>query len=122
MDRPPIVKKLAIPLSPTQSARNSPEMPVGELIAEVILEIVLYGVAYFTGYVVLKAVALGTLRLAPLSTFEERNRGKTGRRGDWSIWLHKTGSGRMLKAECVMAVGILTWAAAAIMIYFIVRT
>jgi len=55
-------------------------MPIGEVIGEVILrpifEVVFYGLSYWTGYLFLKVVTLGTIRLAPLLTIEQKNRGK----------------------------------------------
>ena len=89
-------------------------MPVGEAIGEMILrpifEIVCYGLFYWTGFVVLKIVTMGTIRLAPFSTIQEKNRSKKKRyQIDWSIWLHRPMQGRSLKAEYTCLVGILVW-------------
>ena len=89
-------------------------MPVGEAIGEMILrpifEIVCYGLFYWTGFVVLKIVTMGTIRLAPFSTIQEKNRSKKKwYQIDWSVWLHRPMQGRALKAECTCLVGILVW-------------
>lgn len=101
-------------------------MPVGEIIAEVIIrpifELIFYGLTYWTGAFVLKASSIGNLRLSPLSTIHERNRGKRKwYQIDWSIWLHLPNKGRMLKAECVCLVGMLLWLGLGIGVYFVVR-
>ena len=84
-------------------------MPVGEFIAEIglrlILEIVFYGIFYWAGFLVLKIASFGSIRLAPLSTIETKNRRKKGKKRDWSIWLHRTMQGKVLKAEVVCTVG-----------------
>lgn len=98
-------------------------MPIGEVIGEIILrpilEIVFYGLSYWTGFVVLKIVSIGTIRLAPLLTIHEKNRSKKRwHQIDWSIWLHRSMQGRALKAECTCLVGILAWVAVGLGIYF----
>jgi hypothetical protein len=98
-------------------------MPLGEIIGEVILrpilELVLYGLTYWTGYPLLKAVTFGSIRLAPLTSIEEKNRSKRKwHQIDWSIWLHRPMQGRALKAECTCLVGMLVWAAVGFAIYF----
>ena len=98
-------------------------MPVGEVIGELILrpivELVFYGLSYWTGFLVLKSVSIGTIRLAPLATIEEKNRGrKKWHQIDWSIWLHRPGKGRALKAECTCLAGMLVWVAIGLGIYF----
>jgi hypothetical protein len=86
-------------------------MPVGEFIAEIglrfVLEVVFYGIFYWIGFAVIKAASFGSARLAPLSTIEEKNRRKKGRKVDWSIWLHRPMQGKMLKAEAVCFVGMI---------------
>ena len=85
------------------------------------IAMILCGLAYYTGAAVLKIFSLGRLRLAPLSTFDERNRRKPVQRWDWSIWLRKSGHGRMLKAECVVVMGFLTWASAGGIAFLAIR-
>ncbi|RJR44162.1 MAG: hypothetical protein C4576_13325 [Desulfobacteraceae bacterium] len=97
-------------------------MPIGEIIGEMILrpilELVLYGLSYWTGFVVLKTVSIGTIRLAPLLTIQEKNRGKRKwYQVDWGIWLHRPMQGRALKAECTCLVGLLVWVAVGFGIY-----
>lgn len=67
-------------------------MPLGEIIGEIILrpilEVVLYGILYWTGFVFLKAFTFGTIRLAPFTTMHEKSRSKQKRKwyqDDWSI-------------------------------------
>lgn len=97
-------------------------MPLGEVIGEIIirpfLELVVYGLAYGTGFVVLKAISFGSIRLAPLSTISEKNRDKRKwYQIDWSIWLDRSKHGRALKAECTCAVGMIVWIVAGVGIY-----
>lgn len=87
-------------------------MPVGEWIADFflrgILEVVVTVVAYYTGACALSVLTLGQLPLAPLATFEERNRKPKGKR-DWGIWLYRPGRVKLLKAEWVCVAGFLVW-------------
>jgi|GEM_PF-1365963 len=101
-------------------------MPLGEAIGELvlrpILELVLYGLSYWTGFLLLKVVTFGAIRLAPLTSIEERNRSKRKwNQLDWSIWLHRPMQGRALKAECTCLVGILLWVAVGFGIYVVTR-
>ena len=100
-------------------------MPLGEVIGEIIvrpiLEIVLCGIAYWTGFVFLKSVTFGAIRLAPFATIDERNRSERKQKWyqvDWNIWLHRPMQGRFLKAEWTVLVGILVLVAAGCCIYF----
>lgn len=91
-------------------------MPIGEFIGEIILrpifEIVFYGISYWTGYMALKALSCGRIRLAPLMTIFEKNRNKKKwYQIDWSIWLHHPMQRRSLKAECTCLIGMLVWVA-----------
>ena len=101
-------------------------MPLGDVIGEVILraivELVLYGLTYWTGFLLLKAVTFGTIRLAPLTSIEEKNRSKKKwHQIDWSIWLHRPMQGRALKAECTCVVGMMALASIGLAIYFATR-
>lgn len=87
------------------------KMPVGEFIVEigirVLVEIIFYGIFYWFGFVVIKAVTLGNVKLAPLSTIGDKNRRKKERKVDLNIWLHRPMQERMLKAEAVCVVGVI---------------
>ena len=101
-------------------------MPLGETIGEVILrpilELVLYGLTYWTGFLLLKVVTFGAIRLAPLTSLEEKNRSKRKwHQIDWSIWLHRPMQGRALKAECTCLVGMLSCVVIGFGIYFVTR-
>jgi hypothetical protein len=101
-------------------------MPLGDIIGEVILrpilELVFYGLTYWTGFLLLKAVTLGSIRLAPLTSIKEKNRSKKKwHQIDWSIWLHRPLQGRALKAECTCLVGMMALAAVGFGIYFATR-
>ena len=102
---------------------QSKDMPIGEFIGEVllrgILEIIFYTLSYYTGAVVLWIVTFGQIRLAPLTSIDSTNR-KKNRWTDWSIWLHRPMQGRALKAECTCLVGLLTWIAIGLVVYFAV--
>ena len=80
----------------------------------------LYGLSYWTGYIALKALSFGNIRLAPLTTIEEKNRNKKKwYQIDWSIWLHRPMQGRSLKAEYTCLMGILVWVAIGLGIYLV---
>jgi hypothetical protein len=103
-------------------------MPLGEVIGEIIirpiLEIVLNGIAYWTGFILLKTVTFGTIRLAPFTTMNDKNRSKRKQKwyqSDWDIWLHRPMQGRSLKAECTLIVGILVWVIVGCGVYFETR-
>ena len=98
-------------------------MPIGAFIGEVLLrgvfEIIFYTLAYYTGATALWIVTLGQIRLAPLTTIDEKNRSKRKwHQIDWSIWLHRPMQGRALKAEFTCLVGILVWVVIGFGIYF----
>lgn len=96
-------------------------MPIGEFVMDVILRMVLefvfLGLSYASGFVVLKCLSLGRIRLAGLDTIRDKNRTKDGR-WDWSLWLNRPLHGRNLKAECTCAVGVLTWVAGVLIYAF----
>jgi len=103
-------------------------MPLGEVIGEIIirpiLEIVIYGLAYWTGYLFLKTVTLGSIRLAPFTSIDEKNRSEKNKKwyqGSWDMWLHLPMKGRFLKAECTLIVGFLVWLVVGLSIYFTSR-
>ena len=94
-------------------------MPIGEIIAEIglrlVVEILFYGIGYWIGFCVLKICTLGLITLAPFSTIEEKNK---GRRVDWSIYLYQNGR-KMLKAEITAFIGILFIIGIGCLIYFL---
>ncbi len=101
-------------------------MPLGEFVAEIglriFLEIVFYGAAYYTGYAIVAATTLGTVKPAPLSTIEHRNRSKAQKKQlDWSIWLYRPMKPKLLKAGIVCIIGVVTWAAIGTCAYFLTR-
>ena len=101
-------------------------MPLGELIGEVFIrligEFIIHGIAYWTGYLLLKSLSLGRIQVAPLLTIEEKNRNRKRRKQiDWSIWLHRPMQGRALKAEFTCIIGALAWMGAAVAICFATR-
>lgn len=99
-------------------------MPLGEAIGELLLrgvfEFIFYTLAYYTGSVALWILTLGQIRLAPLSSIDQTNRGKN-RWTDWSIWLYRDGQGRLLKADAVCLAGLLVWFAVGAGVYFNLR-
>jgi hypothetical protein len=96
-------------------------MPLGEFIVELglrlIFEIVFYGITYWTGFVILKLLTLGSVRVAPFSTVGDKNR---GRWIDWSFYLH-TSYGRVLKMETVCLVGMVFWILVGVLTFFALR-
>lgn len=102
-------------------------MPLGEIIGEVILravlEPVLCGLSYWTGFLILKAISLGAIRLAPLTSLGEKGRNKRKwYQVDWSIWHLSPKRGRALKAEFTCLVGCLVWIAVGIGIFHGLRS
>lgn len=99
-------------------------MPLGEILGELLLrgflEIVLYGITYYTGAVFLLIISFGQLRLAPLSSVGEIRQGKN-RWTDWSLWLDHPQKGRVLKADYVCLVGFVCWVGAGVGLYFAFR-
>jgi len=101
-------------------------MPLGEFVAEIglriFLEIVFYGVAYYTGYAIVIVITLGIVQPAPLSTIDRRNRSKTKKKeSDWGIWLYPPMKPKLLKAGIVCIIGVATWAAIGVCTYFLTR-
>ena len=106
-------------------------MPLGDFIAELglryLLELIFYGLFYWVGFLVIKIVSFGTIQMAPLSSFEERNRRKKKNKKGWSIWLHRPMQGKMLKAErahrwsyrAKMFIALLVFVAAIIVVVFL---
>lgn len=93
-------------------------MPIGEIIGEIILRPIIAGLSYLTGYIILKCVTFGAIRLAPLSTMHQKNPDKQKwHQIDWSIWLERLGRGRMLRAEVVCLVGMIAWGLAGLGIF-----
>lgn len=100
-------------------------MPILETIFEVvvrtIIELIIYGLFYWTGFAFLKIISFGKIKLAPFVTYQEKNRSKKKRHQmDWSIWLHRPLQGRMLKAECTCLVGLFVWVAIICVTYIVV--
>jgi hypothetical protein len=95
-------------------------MPLGDILAELglrlLLELVLYGLTYWPGYLILKIVSLGQLELAPVSTFGDRNKGRVF---DFSIWLYRDFAPSALRAEFVCLIGFLFWLLVATGVYFL---
>lgn len=97
---------------------------IGEFIAEVILkpvlEIVLGGIAYHSGALVLSILTFGAMPLAPLDSLGDRSPGKL----PWHqgiLWRSRPGKRRELRAEWVCATGVLLWIGIGVLIYFLSR-
>lgn len=95
-------------------------MPADDFIAESclrgILEGIIYGLSYFTGACFLALVTLGQISLAPLESLHQPNKNKKYW-NDWSIWLHRPGNRKDLRAEAICTVGFLVWIVAGFAIY-----
>lgn len=99
-------------------------MPIDEFIGEVILrpilELIFYGLFYWTGFLFLKGVSFGSIRLAPLASIEEKHKNKGKRyQIDWNIWIERPKQGKALKAECVCVIGMLVSTGIGCGIYFL---
>ena len=81
-------------------------MPLGEIVGAVglriILEPIIYGFGYLTGYTVLTICSFGRLKMASLGTLDDgtKHKGKRSRRGGrgWTIWRYHRGGARESKA------------------------
>jgi len=98
-------------------------MPIGEVIGEIILrpilELVFYGICYWTGFILIKFTSLGRIKLAPLHTIHEKNRNKKKwYQVDSSIWLSRPMQRRALKAEFTCLLGMIIWITLGVVIYF----
>jgi hypothetical protein len=102
-------------------------MPMGEFIGELILrpviELVVWVFSYWTGFVFLKGITLGRIRLDPVTRLmeEDRRSNKKWHQIDWSLTLRRPTQPRALRAEWTCLVGLLVWAAVGVGIYFCVR-
>jgi hypothetical protein len=89
-------------------------MPLGEIIAglglTVVFDIVVHGVVYWTGFVILKALTLGAARLEPFSTIVADK--KRARSRDVNQHSGRLNS-RTLSAGSVCLVGLLFYVLAA---------
>jgi len=92
-------------------------MPLGDIVAafglQLVLEILFYGIGYWSGFLILKLMTLGSIRIAPFSTIEQKNR---GRKWDWSLFLNLNGKD-YLKAEVVALIGILALIVFGVLLY-----
>lgn len=88
-------------------------MALGEFVVEIVvrcfLECVLPGFFYGSGYLLLKAVTFGRLRLAPLGSIGEKNRADAKWYQEWTPWLRRRQRPKALKAEYTCLAGILAW-------------
>ena len=99
-------------------------MSLGGLLAELglglVLECVLYGLSYWTGFLVLKVSTLGTLNLAPLLSIGKRRKRKQGmKKPDLGVWVSIGKQRRALSAEVVCLVGVLTWIVTGVVYYLL---
>ena len=93
-------------------------MALGEIIAELgfrfLFEVVFYGITYWTGVVILKAVTLGTIRVSPFWTLGQKSRGRF-------VDCTDTSSRRELSVETVCLIGMLVWILVGILMFFVFR-
>ena len=92
---------------------------VVEVLLRVVFELVVCGLAYWTGYLVLKGLTMGTVRVAALDTAGTKNRGhRKWYQFDGSLWLKRPGKPAVLKAEGVILAGIVVWVVVGVVVYF----
>lgn len=91
---------------------------LGKAVVHSILEPILCGATYYTGYAALRLLGVRRTRLAPYGLFGERNAVKEGQLvPDWSPWLHERDGKPMLKAEATCVVGLAIGIGTAIELY-----
>lgn len=100
-------------------------MPLGEILIELLvrtcIEFVFYGLTYWTGFLFLKVVTFGSIRIAPLMSIDDRNPGRRKwYESDWSLWIYQPTKGKRLKAGITCCVGFFVWVSIGIGIYFII--
>jgi hypothetical protein len=92
---------------------------IGECFLRIIVELVFHVLFYGVGFLFLKIVSFGTLPLAPFSSYGDCNPSEKKIWSlKWSIWLQRKKRGRVLKAECVILVGMLVGAGIGAIFYF----
>ena len=79
---------------------------VARFVIEVIFELIFYGIAYWTGWVLLMVLSAGQLRLGQYETWGQS---ALCFREIFSIWRDGKNGVRELKAEIVCAVGVIFW-------------
>jgi hypothetical protein len=93
-------------------------MALGEIIAEFgfrfLFEVVFYGITYWTGVVILKAVSLGSIRVAPFWTLGRESRGRF-------VDCTNTSSRRVLSVETVCLIGMVVWILLGVLMFFVFR-
>jgi hypothetical protein len=91
-------------------------MALGEIIAELgfrfLFEVVIDGITYWTGFAILKAVSLGTIRVAPFWTLGRESRGRF-------VDCTDTSSRRVLSVETVCLIGMVVWILLGILMFFV---
>ncbi|MFT5905454.1 MAG: hypothetical protein ACI9E1_001052 [Cryomorphaceae bacterium] len=100
-------------------------MPIGEVIGEVlkpILECVIYGASYFTGYCFLNIVTCGNVKIAPFLTgYDRKKKKRKWDNLDWGIYDYVGIKGKQLRSDLVCVVGFFVWAALGYGIYLSVE-
>jgi hypothetical protein len=71
---------------------------------ESFFEIIVGGILYHSGALLLSLLSLGALRLAPLETMGEEDRDV-----EWTVWRGRPGKRKELKAGWVCIAGVLAW-------------
>lgn len=92
-----------------------------EILLFPVIDVVIFGVSYWTGYFFLNGVTFGTLPLAPPLSMGERNRRTAYSKQTRCLWISLPGQGRVLKAEVVCLVGGVVWIALGLGVYWAYR-
>ena len=93
---------------------NSKKMPLGDIAGELLrpfVEIVLYGAAYWTGYIFVKIITFGTADIASFWTIDEKRKKKIKK----SVQLKKDAK---VRADATAGIGFLVWVVIGLFIYF----
>lgn len=112
----PFTALFLLPSEP--ETHRMPLTDLGKTVVHSILEPILYGATYYTGYATLRLLGVGPTRLAPYGLFGERNAVKGGQLvPDWSPWLPERDGKPMLKAEATCLLGLAIGIGTAIALY-----
>jgi len=101
-------------------------MPIGEVVAEVIvrplLEIVVGGFLYFFGWLTLMIISIGRLDLDSLSNLGRKPKNKAAWYTlDYNLWTTDNQKTRKIRAEFTCCIGFLSLGLIGIIIYFLTK-
>lgn len=89
-----------------------------EIILQVVFEILILGISYWTGVILISILTLGSVRLAPFSSYGAKlPKFKRGERRNF-FWIYGPRKKRLLHPRVTAIVGFLFWAVL-VAVYFL---